>query len=42
MLVYDGRLFRFTMDVMPPTGTHQVMAYEITKLTPTSYSEQLA
>jgi hypothetical protein len=42
MLIYDGKLYRFTMDVKPPTGTHQVMAYEITELTPTSYMEQLA
>ena len=42
MIVYDEKLYRFTMDVNPPSGTHQVMAYEITKITPTSYSEQLA
>ena len=42
MLVYDGKLYRFTMDIDPPIGTHQVMAYEITEITPTSYSEKLA
>ena len=42
MIVYDGKLYRFTMDIDPPVGTHQVMAYEITEITPTRYSEQLA
>lgn len=42
MIVYDGKLYRFTMDVNPPVGTHQVMAYEITEITPTRYTEQLA
>jgi hypothetical protein len=42
LLVYDGKLYRFTMDIDPPVGTHQVMAYEITDITPTSYSEKLA
>ncbi len=42
LLIYDGRLFRFTMDIDPPVGTHQVMAYEITEITPASYSEKLA
>lgn len=42
MIVYDGKLYRFTMDVNPPVGTHQVMAYEIMEITPTSYSEKLA
>ena len=42
MIVYDGKLYRFTMDVDPPVGTHQVMAYEITEITPTRYSEKLA
>jgi hypothetical protein len=42
LLVYDGKLYRFTMDVNPPVGTHQVMAYEITEISPTSYAEQLA
>jgi hypothetical protein len=42
LLVYDGKLYRFTMDIDPPIGTHQVMAYEITEITPTSYSEKLA
>ena len=42
LLVYDGKLFRFTMDVDPPMGTHRVMAYQITDLTTTNYSETLA
>lgn len=42
MLVYDNKLYRFTMDIDPPVGTHQVMAYEITEITPESYSEKLA
>ncbi len=42
MIVYDGKLYRFTMDIDPPVGTHQVMAYEITEITSTSYSEKLA
>jgi len=42
LLVYNDKLYRFTMDVDPPVGTHRVMAYEITELTPTGYSEQLA
>ncbi len=42
LLVYEGRLYRFTMDIDPPVGTHQVMAYEIVEITPTRYSEKLA
>lgn len=42
MLILDGKLYRFTMDIQPPVGTHQVMAYEITEITPESYSERLA
>jgi hypothetical protein len=42
LLVYENKLYRLTMDVNPLVGTHQVMAYEITDLTPDSYSEQLA
>ena len=42
LLIYNDNLYRFTMDVKPSIGTHQVMAYEITEITPTSYSEQLA
>jgi hypothetical protein len=40
-LVYDGRLYRYTMDVSPPVGTHRVFAYEITEITPTTYAERL-
>jgi hypothetical protein len=42
VLVYDDRLYRYTMDVAPSVGTHQVWAYEITELTPDSYAERLA
>jgi hypothetical protein len=42
LLVYENKLYRFTMDVNPPVGTHQVMAYEITDISPDNYSEQLA
>jgi hypothetical protein len=40
VLVYDGRLFRYTMDIAPSVGTHQVWAYEVTELTPTTYTEE--
>jgi hypothetical protein len=39
---YEDRLFRYTMDVNPDFGTHQVIALEITEMTPTTYAEQLA
>ena len=42
LLVLDNKLYRFTMDIDPPVGTHQVMAYEIMEITPEIYSEQLA
>src|SRR4030095_16262642 len=42
LLIYDGKLYRFTMDVQPPVGNHQVMAYEITEITPETYTEKLA
>ena len=42
VLVFEDRLYRYTMDVDPPVGTHWVWAYEITEITPTSYSERLA
>lgn len=41
VIVYEDRLYRYTMDVAPPFGTHQVMAYEITDITSTNYSEKL-
>ena len=41
VLVYDDRLFRYTMDVNPPFGTHQIWAFEITELSPTTYAEKL-
>ncbi len=42
VLVIDGRPLRFTMDIAPTVGTHQVWAYEITDLTTTAYAEVLA
>ena len=42
LLVFEDRLFRYTMDVDPPQGTHMVWAYEITAISPTAYEEQLA
>jgi hypothetical protein len=42
LLIYNGKLYRFTMDIDPPVGTHQVMVYEITEITSTSYFEKLA
>jgi hypothetical protein len=42
MIIYEDKLYRFTMDIDPPVGTHQVMAYEITEITPETYSEKLA
>ena len=42
LLVYNDRLYRFTMDIAPSVGTHAVMAYEITEITPETYSEKLA
>jgi hypothetical protein len=42
LLIQEGKLYRFTMDVKPPVGTHAVMAYEITEITPDTYSEKLA
>ena len=42
LLIYEDKLYRFTMDIDPPVGTHQVMAYEITEITHEGYSEKLA
>ena len=41
LLVYENKLYRFTMDIDPPVGTHQVMAYEVIEITPENYSERL-
>jgi hypothetical protein len=41
VLIYQDKLYRYTMDVDPPIGTHLIMAYEITELTEASYSEKL-
>ena len=42
LLIYENKLYRFTMDIDPPVGTHQVMAYEITEISPDAYMEKLA
>lgn len=39
VLVYDDRVFRYTQDGDPTYG-NQIWAFEITKLTPTSYKEK--
>jgi hypothetical protein len=41
LLIYEDHLYRYTMDINPPSGTHQVVAYHITSISPTSYSEEL-
>jgi hypothetical protein len=40
VVVQDGRLFRYTMDVAPQVGTHLIWAYEITDISPTTYAEK--
>jgi hypothetical protein len=40
VLVYADQLFRYTMDVNPSFGTHEVWAYAVTELTPTTYAEE--
>ena len=42
LLIYENKLYRFTMDIDPPVGTHQVMAYEITEISSETYIEKLA
>jgi hypothetical protein len=42
MIVYQGSLYRYAMDVDPPFGTHQVVAFEITEISPIAYSEKPA
>jgi hypothetical protein len=42
VIVYQDRLFRYTMDVSPEVGTHQIWAYEITDISPATYAEKLA
>jgi hypothetical protein len=39
-LVYEGQLYRYTMDVNPSFGTHEVWAYRVSELTTTSYTEE--
>ncbi len=38
--IYENQLYRFTMDVSPSFGTHQVWAYRVTDLSPTTYAEE--
>jgi hypothetical protein len=40
VLVYEGQLYRYTMDVNPSFGTHEVWAYRVSELTTTSYTEE--
>jgi hypothetical protein len=40
VLVYEDNMYRLTMDVKPPVGTHQVWAYKVTDISPTSYAEE--
>lgn len=40
VLVIDERLYRFTMNVAPDVGTHEVWAYEVTQLDDEHYSEE--
>lgn len=39
VLVIEDRLYRFTMNVAPEVGTHEVWAYEVTRLDDEHYSE---
>lgn len=41
VVVYEDRLFRYTMDVKPSVGTHLIWALEITDISPTTYAERL-
>lgn len=40
VIVFEGQLYRFTMDVSPSVGTHQVWAYRVTEISPATYSEE--
>ena len=40
VLVYEDNLYRLTMDIHPPVGTHQVWAYKVTDISPTTYAEE--
>ena len=40
VIVYEDQLYRYTMDVSPTFGTHEVWAYRVTDLSPTSYAEE--
>ena len=41
MVIYQDELYRYTMDVNPPNGTHLIQALKITELTPTRYAEEM-
>jgi len=40
VLVYGDNLYRLTMDINPPVGTHQVWAYKVTDISLTTYAEE--
>jgi hypothetical protein len=40
VFIYEDNLYRVTMDLNPPVGTHQVVAYRVTDLSPTTYAEE--
>jgi hypothetical protein len=40
LLVYGDQLYRYTMDVNPPSGTHQITAIKIIEISPTHYAEE--
>jgi hypothetical protein len=42
LIVYDDKLYRYTMDNDPPMGNQQVMAYEITEISTSRYAERIA
>lgn len=42
VVIYEGRPYRFAMDVKPPVGTHAVRAFEITEISIRSYAEREA
>jgi hypothetical protein len=41
VFVLGDRLYRYAMDIEPPVGLFEVKAFEITRLTPTDFSEVL-
>lgn len=41
VILYEERLYRYTMDVNPSVGNYQIWAFEITDISPLSYAETL-